>query len=135
MRKIIEKCPACQNDVIVTRIRCTQCECEVIGEFQPTIFNRLTPENLAFVETFVRLRGNVKEMTRELRVPYSTIRNHLEDVITELGFATGTHPEVEDLSAASQQEVLNRLESGEISVEDAAEELGKIKKDRERSIS
>ena len=38
MRKIIEKCPACQNDVIVTRIRCTRCECEVIGEFQPHNF-------------------------------------------------------------------------------------------------
>ena len=93
MRKIIEKCPACQNEVIVTRIRCTRCECEVIGEFQPTIFNRLSPENLTFVETFVRLRGNVKEMTRELRVPYSTIRNHLDDVIAELGFATGTLPD------------------------------------------
>ncbi len=133
MRKIIEKCPACQNDVIVTRVRCTRCECEVIGEFQPTIFNRLTPENLAFVETFVRLRGNVKEMTRELRVPYSTIRNHLDGVIRELGFATGTHSEVEDLSAVAQQEVLNRLESGEIAVEDAAEELERMK--RERSIS
>lgn len=128
MRKIIEKCPACQNDVIVTRIRCTRCACEVIGEFQPTIFNRLSPENLTFVETFVRLRGNVKEMTRELRVPYSTIRNHLDDVIAELGFATGTHPEGEDLSTASQQEVLDRLESGEISVEDAAEELKRMNK-------
>ncbi len=128
MRKIIEKCPACQNDVIVTRIRCTRCACEVIGEFQPTIFNRLSPENLTFVETFVRLRGNVKEMTRELRVPYSTIRNHLDDVIAELGFATGTHSEGEDLSTASQQEVLDRLESGEISVEDAAEELKRMNK-------
>ena len=135
MRKIIEKCPACQNDVIVTRIRCTRCACEVIGEFQPTIFNRLSPENLTFVETFVRLRGNVREVARELRVPYSTIRNHLDDVIAELGFATGTYPGVEDLSTAPQQEVLNRLESGEISVEDAAEELGRIKKDKERSIS
>ena len=128
MRKIIEKCPACQSEVIVTRIRCMECECEVIGEFQPTIFNRLTPEHLTFVETFVRLRGNIKEMERELRVPYSTIRNHLDDVIKELGFATGTHPELEDLSAASQQEVLDRLESGEITVEDAAEELRRIKR-------
>ncbi|MCE2434076.1 MAG: DUF2089 family protein, partial [Candidatus Latescibacteria bacterium] len=56
------------------------------------------------------------------------IRNHLDDVIRELGFATGTHSEVEDLSAAAQQEVLDRLESGEIAVEDAAEELKRIKR-------
>jgi len=131
MRKIIEKCPACQNEVIVTRISCTRCECEVTGQFQPTIFSRLTPESLAFVETFVRLRGNIKEMERELGVPYSTIRNRLDDVIMELGFVPGAHipppaspPEV---PTASRQEILKRLESGEITAEDAAEEFGRIK--------
>ncbi len=126
MRKILEKCPACQNAVIVTRICCTRCECEVIGQFQPTIFNRLTPESLAFVETFVRLRGNIKEMERELRVPYSTIRNRLDDVIAELGFVTGVHPELEDMQAVSRQDILNRLEAGEMTAEDAAEKLRRM---------
>ncbi|MDP6040227.1 MAG: DUF2089 domain-containing protein [Candidatus Latescibacteria bacterium] len=130
MRKIIEKCPACQNEVIVTRISCTRCECEVTGQFQPTIFNRLTPESLAFVETFVRLRGNIKEMERELSVPYSTIRNRLDEVILELGFVPGAHippPEPPAMPGVSQQEILKRLESGEITPEEATEELGKVK--------
>lgn len=135
MRKIIEKCPACQDEVIVTRISCTRCECQVTGQFSPTIFNRLTPESLAFVETFVRLRGNIKEMERELGVPYSTIRNRLDEVILELGFVPGAHipppeppepPEPPDLSI-SRQEILRRLEAGEITAEDAAEELGRAK--------
>ncbi len=130
MRKIIEKCPACQNEVIVTRISCTRCECEVTGQFQPTIFNHLTPESLAFVETFVRLRGNIKEMERELSVPYSTIRNRLDEVILELGFVPGAHippPEPPAMPGVSQQEILKRLESGEITPEEATEELGKVK--------
>lgn len=130
MRKIIEKCPACQDEVIVTRISCTRCECEVTGQFQPTTFNRLTPESLAFVETFVRLRGNIKEMERELGVPYSTIRNRLDDVIIELGFVPGAHippPKIEEMPSTSRQEILKRLESGEITAEDAAEELGRVK--------
>ena len=127
MRKILEKCPACQNDVIVTHLRCTRCTCEVIGQFQPTIFNRLSPESLAFVETFVRLRGNIKEMERELGLPYSTIRNRLDDVIAELGFATGDHSELEAAQSASRRDVLDRLESGEITAGDAAEELRRMK--------
>lgn len=123
MRKILEKCPACQNAVIVTRIRCTRCDCEVIGQFQPTIFNRLSPESLAFVETFIRLRGNIKEMERELGLPYSTIRNRLDEVITELGFV---HSGLKDARLASRREVLDRLESGEITAEDAAEELRRM---------
>jgi len=130
MRKIIEKCPACQNEVMVTRISCTRCDCEVTGQFQPTTFNRLTPESLAFVETFVRLRGNIKEMERELNVPYSTIRNRLDEVILELGFVPGAHippsPEPPEMPAESRQEILKRLEAGEITIEDAAEELEKI---------
>ena len=126
MRKILEKCPACQNAVIVTRIRCTRCDCEVIGQFQPTIFNRLPPESLAFVETFVRLRGNIKEMERELGLPYSAIRNRLDEVITELGFAAGDHSGLKDGRSASRRDVLDRLEAGEITAEDAAAELRRM---------
>ena len=126
MRKILEKCPACQNAVIVTRIRCTRCDCEVIGQFQPTIFNRLLPESLAFVETFVRLRGNIKEMERELGLPYSAIRNRLDEVIAELGFAAGDHSELKDGRSASRRDVLDRLEAGEITAEGAAAELRRM---------
>jgi len=129
MRKIIESCPACRGDVAVTRISCTECDCEVTGHFQPTIFNRLSPESLAFVETFVRLRGNVKDMERELNIPYSAIRNRLDDVIGELGFVPGLlHTEQKDVPAShvTRREVLRRLEAGEITAEVAAEQLAQV---------
>ena len=128
MRKIIENCPACRGDVAVTRISCTECDCEVTGHFQPTIFNRLSPESLAFVETFVRLRGNIKDMERELNIPYSAIRNRLDDVIGELGFVPGLlHTESDDESVSmTRKEVLQRLEAGEITAEEAAAQLANV---------
>jgi len=129
MRKIIESCPACRGDVAVTRISCTECDCEVTGHFQPTIFNRLSPESLAFVETFVRLRGNIKDMERELNIPYSAIRNRLDDVIGELGFVPGLlHTEPVDVSEShvTRRDILRRLESGKITAEAAAEELANL---------
>ncbi|MFT5366168.1 MAG: hypothetical protein ACI8V2_001115 [Candidatus Latescibacterota bacterium] len=129
MRKIIESCPACRGDVAVTRISCTECDCEVTGHFQPTIFNRLSPESLAFVETFVRLRGNIKDMERELNIPYSSIRNRLDDVIGELGFVPGLlHTDSDDKPAShvTRREVLHRLEAGEITAGVAAEQLANL---------
>jgi hypothetical protein len=129
VRKIIESCPACRGDVEVTRISCTECDCEVTGHFQPTIFNRLSPESLAFVETFVRLRGNIKDMERELNIPYSSIRNRLDDVIGELGFVPGLlhrEPESKSENHVTKREILHRLEVGEITAEAAAEQLANL---------
>ena len=135
MPKILEKCPACGGDMAVTRLSCTRCECEVTGRFQPTVFNRLSVESLAFVETFVRLRGNVKEMERELGVPYSAVRSRLDEVISELGFVPGAQPEEEapeqnsepENPPNSRLEVLESLDRGDISASEATEILAKLK--------
>ena len=124
MRKLLEKCPACGDNVVVTRQSCTQCDCEISGRFQPTIFNRLSPESLAFVETFVRLRGNIKEMERELGVPYNAVRSRLDEVIAELGFTPENPPEappepLANEASTSRQEILAQLERGEINASKA----------------
>lgn len=136
MPKILEKCPACGGDIAVTRLSCTRCECEVTGRFQPTVFNRLKPESLAFVETFVRLRGNIKEMERELGVAYSAVRSRLDEVISELGFVPGAQPEEPTETPktptvpnppGSRLDILERLDQGKISASEAAEILGQLK--------
>ncbi len=127
MRKIIERCPACDANLSVTRLSCTRCDTEVTGRFDTNAFDRLSPEHLAFAEAFVRLRGNVREMERELGVPYNAVRNRLDEVIQELGhqpgapLPDGTSPE-QDL-AARRSEILDQLDKGEIDAAGAAETL------------
>ena len=89
MRKVIERCPACGGDLAVTHLQCCRCDTGISGRFAPNPFDKLSPESLAFIEVFVRLRGNVKEMERELRMPYSTVRGRLDEVIRELGSEAG----------------------------------------------
>jgi hypothetical protein len=135
MRKIVEACPACGSQMLVTRLSCNSCETEVTGKFQTTRFDRLSPGSLSFLEQFVRLRGNVKEMERELGVPYNAVRTRLDEVIRELGFdapARSAEEEVrtgEPLPAALPQrrEVLERLERGEIDPARAVAELEALK--------
>lgn len=122
MRKIIEKCPACEGEMIVTEMRCTRCETVVQGRFQPNIFSRLSADNLRFLEMFVKSRGNVKDMERELGLSYWTIRNRLNEMIAELGFET-PH---EAPPAHSRRDVLRQLNEGQIGVDEAAELLKQL---------
>jgi len=127
MRKLIEQCPACSGEMIVTQQSCTRCETVVMGRFKPDIFSRLSTESLNFIIVFVKNRGNIKEMERELGLSYWSIRNRLNEVIAELGFET----EVEDAAATQatqhRQDILARLESGQLSVEEATAQLAQLK--------
>ncbi len=125
MRKLIEQCPACAGELVVTEQTCVRCGTAVSGQFRPTIFAKLSDDSLAFVEVFVKNRGNVKEMERELGWSYWTIRNRLNEVIAELGFEEKSEPVAPRPS--QRQEILAQLDRGEITVEAAAELLKQLR--------
>lgn len=125
MRKLIEQCPACAGELMVTEQTCVRCGTAVSGQFRPTIFSKLSEDSLAFVEVFVKNRGNVKEMERELGWSYWTIRNRLNEVIAELGFEEKSEPAPPPPS--QRQEILAQLDRGEITVEAAAELLKRLR--------
>ncbi len=129
MRKALEHCPACGGELRITRLSCGSCETEITGRFAATVFDRLSPGSLAFAEAFLRARGNVKEMERELGVPYAAVRNRLDEVVAELGFerrgeAQAPAPPSED---GGRRGVLERLERGEIDAETAVTMLEQLK--------
>lgn len=126
MRKPLEQCPACGGDLIITQQTCTACNTSVVGQFQPNIFSRLSPENLRFIELFVKNKGNVKDMERELGWSYWTIRKHLDEVIAELGFGEAEPPPPPDVGL-ERQEILALLDAGELTVEQAAEALAALR--------
>ncbi len=124
MRKLIEQCPACGGQLLVRSMSCTSCDTVIHGKYEPCIFCKLTPESLRFVEAFVKNRGNVKELERELGLPYSTVRGKLNDVIEELGFEVA-HVD-EEATGHQRREILDRLDRGEIKATEAAELLSQL---------
>jgi hypothetical protein len=115
MTNIPQKCPSCSAPLVVTQLGCTSCGTGVVGRFELSPFSRLSNESLKFLETFVRNRGNVKEMEREMGESYWAIRRQLDEVIAEMGFdvAPAASP------SGQRQEILERLGRGEIAVEEA----------------
>ncbi len=124
MRKLIEHCPACGGELLVTQMSCASCETVIQGRYKPCNFCHLSPESLLFLESFVRNRGNVKEMERELEVSYSTVRGKLNEVIQEMGFEI--KPVEYEETISRRREILDQLDRGEIKATEASEMISQL---------
>jgi len=110
-------CPVCGAKMAVTRLHCAECDTAIEGRFAMCKFCYLSQEQREFVETFVRCRGNIKEVERELGVSYPTVRGRLDAVIEALGYAVELEPA--EKVDETKRRVLESLNKGEISAEEA----------------
>src|ERR1700674_289460 len=134
-RDVISTCPVCEGELAITRLHCRSCGTALEGEFGVGRFGRLSREQLALLESFLRSRGNLKEMERELGISHPTVRGRVESLVRALGLADGDAPAIEepmpadapnatvDPAATERRAILERLARGELSAEDAAEAL------------
>ena len=122
MYHVIGRCPVCEHTLEVTRLYCRHCDTALEGHFSLGRFYELAPEQLRFVETFVRCEGKLNRVQEELNLSYPTVRNRLHDVIRALGYEVDEE-EGATVSAEIRQEVLAGVASGEISAEEAARRL------------
>jgi len=87
----------------------------------------LSQENLDFIEIFVKNRGNIREMERELEISYPTVRSRLNDVIKELGYEVEAESAASDEMAAERRTILKQLNEGEISAAEATELINQLR--------
>jgi hypothetical protein len=137
---VIATCPVCSGELTIARLHCRSCGTALEGEFGVGRFGRLDREQMSLLESFLRSRGNLKEMERELGISYPTVRGRVDALIRSLGlsdgsaeadddfgtgFADGFGREQADTSdpAAARRAILERLARKEISAEDAASAL------------
>lgn len=107
----------------MTRLSCSHCRSVLEGEFVTCKFCRLPDEQRRFVEVFIKCRGSIKDVEKELGISYPTVRNRLDEVIAALGYRvekTGRQEEEE-----RRREILTALEKGELTPQEAARRLKK----------
>ena len=119
-RKVLSTCPVCKERLHVTELGCDSCNTKISGKFELDKFNYLTDEEKYFIEIFVKNRGNIKEIEKDLGISYPTVRRNLDNVISALGY----NPE-NDEAVVDKKEVLEKLSKGEISSEEALKLLKK----------
>jgi len=134
MNKVPTVCPFCGGEMYVTHLYCRECDTHVEGRFIGGVFTqlrhdqlafidrfvaKLSPEQLALVETFVRCEGKINRMETELGLSYPTIRNRLNEVILTLGYEPGVEEAASAVSEEKRLKILEELEAGRISYEEA----------------
>ena len=127
MRKVLEQCPTCGGELTVTGMHCRSCHTRIESEYSTCRFCRLPQESLDFIEIFVKNRGNIREMERELEISYPTVRSRLNDVIKELGYEVGAESAGPDELAEERRDILKRLNQGEISAAEATELINQLR--------
>lgn len=118
MKKVISRCPVCNNELTVARLKCDSCDTVIENNFKLSKFDYLSEEELYFTETFIRCRGNIKEVEKELGISYPTVRSKLDAVIKRLGYEGANENQ-----ADKREEILKALENGEITAQQAIHEL------------
>lgn len=138
MIHVLTKCPVCTHQLKAVKLTCQHCGTQIENTFDFPKIMHLTREQLEFVEVFILCRGNIKDVEKELNISYPTVRTKLDQVIEMLGDPKETQngsdkrkKGVEDKAASKnaeedshyRQSVLDQLEKGLISPEEAVEKL------------
>src|SRR5829696_597810 len=122
---VISTCPVCSSELAVTRLHCRTCGTTLEGDFSVGRFARLDRDQLALLESFLRARGNLREMERELGISYPTVRSRVEALVRSLGFGPRSDDDAAQAGERGQtrEDILERLARREISAEEAAQAI------------
>jgi len=126
MRPLVLKCPSCNGDLAVAKLHCHACDITVEGDFSIPALLRLSRAQLDFVEVFLKNRGIIREVERELGVSYPTVRARLDEVLDAIELnltSTTADGRQEDPANRSRRAVLEQLSAGKISPEEAMRAL------------
>jgi len=118
----------------VQKLHCGSCDVTIEGDFGIPALLRLSRAQLDFVEVFLKNRGNIREVERELGVSYPTVRARLDEVLGAIGvnLASSQEPDRDDRGrpneSRSRRAILEQLSAGKISPEDAMHALAALGK-------
>src|SRR5271168_3513522 len=108
------------SPLLVERVRIPEKQIAIEGAFTLPELARLTLEDQVFVTAFIRSHGSIKEMEQVFGVSYPTIKSRLNRIAGQLEF-------IETDPSPSRAEVLNRLNQGEITADEAIRVLQELK--------
>jgi hypothetical protein len=102
--------------VTVERVRLVDSDIAIEGSFSLPPLANLSAEDQVFVMAFMRCDGSIKDMEKLFGISYPTVKNRISRIAKQLEF-------VEIVKASPQEEVIDQLERGEISAEEAIRRL------------
>ena len=108
------------GEFTVERVRLTGKDIAIEGSFDLPPLARLSAEDQVFVMAFVQCHGSIKQMERIFGISYPTVKKRLDSITGRFEFVVSEPEPVDD---AERSEVIDQLERGEITVDEAVERL------------
>ncbi len=135
---VISTCPVCSKELAVTRLHCRSCGTTLEGDFSVGRFGRLSRDQMTLLESFLRSRGNLREMERELGISYPTVRSRVEALVRALGFGTRGEEDDDAVDPSetpsaplhTRQQILEQLARHEITAVEAAAAIRALGRNR-----
>jgi hypothetical protein len=119
MERLPEKCPKCGDKLVITQLECVECGTNISGIFSTNVFSKLNRDEYEFILTFLGARGSIKTVEKKLGISYPTVRSKLDDILHKLNLIT------KQGNAKDRMKILEKVESGELTVEEAIKLLKK----------
>lgn len=85
MKTLLSKCPSCHGSLYISSLRCPDCGMELNNTFELSSFDELSSEQYSFLLSFLRCRGNLKGLQKELQISYPAAKKKLDDLLITLG--------------------------------------------------
>lgn len=110
----------------ITRLHCRSCDTQIDSPLAIPPFFRLPQDLQDLVLVFLRCRGNIREVEKELGISYPTVCKRLDLINEILSGAVSSAPATPPPStanAAERERILELVENGTITAGEAAQRL------------
>ena len=77
-------CPSCNSKLKVKSLFCESCGTTVDGSYEMPLLALLNDDNQNFIIEFIKSSGSLKEMSKQLKLSYPTVRNLLDEIIEKI---------------------------------------------------
>lgn len=85
MHNIISACPVCGGELHISSLQCSECGLEVKKDFEISIFDKLSDEQMSFLLLFLKKQGNLKSVQADLGISYPATKRKLNDLLSAIG--------------------------------------------------
>ena len=128
MNQRLSQCPACHGPLRVTELTCDTCDLRLRGHFERGCrFCTLDPDQRRLLDVFLSCRGVIRDMEKALSLSYPTVRSRIDSLLAALGYAPAkAEAESREELTARRRGILDQLESGDVTPEDAAAALKEL---------
>lgn len=126
----VARCPNCERPLSITELTCGACGLLLKGQFEGRCrFCELDPDQRRLLDVFLGCRGVLRDMEKVLNLSYPTVRSRVDGLLTALGYAPREEARTLEELSERRREVLNQLQAGEITPEEAATRLKALASD------